>query len=311
MVGTGLWLYRHTLKRIAPIHAFGYRVGSTLIGVASRITGFHTMEDEALGWRLEVLTGSCESETVTFVKRLVKPGMTVLDLGAHVGYYTKMFSRLVGESGRVVAFEPNPRTISFLKRNVGKLRNVTIVEAAASDHEETVSLYDSLPGSGGASLRRDEGLVDALRKHLNGHEICPRVVKHFPGYVYTVKAIPVDSYLSQAGIEGVDLIKMDIEGSEFRAICGMENTLRVSKKLSLVMEFNPRALKAFGVKPLDVYTRLRQLNLNVMQIIEDGTLRSLSDLGTVQDLISMLLDVPTGKQVNLLCQKGYGGGVSA
>ena len=59
-----------------------------------------------------------EWESLVWVRRLVRPGMTVLDLGAHIGYYTRIFSRWSVPSGTVLAFEPNPENLEVLRRNL-------------------------------------------------------------------------------------------------------------------------------------------------------------------------------------------------
>ena len=84
---------------------------------------------ESGGKVLRVLGGTYEPEQTRAFEELVKPGDTVLDVGAHVGYYTLLSSVLVGASGRVFAFEPNPRNYHYLDQHVylNRCRNVTTV----------------------------------------------------------------------------------------------------------------------------------------------------------------------------------------
>ena len=69
-----------------------------------------------------------EPDTVNYFNMAVKPGMTAIDVGAHVGYYTLLFSRLVGEAGEVFAFEPEADNFEMLQRNIAlnRPRNVTL-----------------------------------------------------------------------------------------------------------------------------------------------------------------------------------------
>ena len=59
-------------------------------------------------------------------KNIIKPGMRVLDLGANIGFYTVLFSKLVGENGKVFAFEPDPKNFKYLEGNIKTLHNVIV-----------------------------------------------------------------------------------------------------------------------------------------------------------------------------------------
>src|SRR3989344_1154319 len=71
------------------------------------------------GWRekIAMLGGSYERETGVLLREIVKPGMTVVDIGAHIGYFTRLLSKAVGPGGRVFAFEPEPENFSLLYLN--------------------------------------------------------------------------------------------------------------------------------------------------------------------------------------------------
>ena len=153
IVKGGIWLYRRTLKRIKPLRHLGYAAGGLAVSVISSAKQFEVLEDDPLSWRLKLLVGAWESETVEIVRGIAKPGMTALDLGAHVGYYTTLLSKLVGDAGWVIAFEPHPRTVAKLRHNVCQLKNVTVEQVAVGGEEGDDVLYDFLPASGGSSLR--------------------------------------------------------------------------------------------------------------------------------------------------------------
>src|SRR6266436_706615 len=84
--------------------------------------------------------GSYEYEKRKLFEELVGPGDVVYDIGAHVGFYTLLASVLVGHTGRVVAFEPSPRNLAYLRRHLAmnRLNNVTVVEGAVYDHDGEV-----------------------------------------------------------------------------------------------------------------------------------------------------------------------------
>lgn len=135
--------------------------------------------------------------------RLVRCGMTVYDLGAHVGFYTLLFSRLVGPVGVVHAFEPVPRNISYLKRHLrlNGAKNVRVQECAVTRQTGTVA-FDS---SSGVSTGR---VVPCTAPEMN-----------------QVPAVSLDDFIYARGHESPDLIKMDIEGGETDVLAGMSRLL--------------------------------------------------------------------------------------
>jgi FkbM family methyltransferase len=167
-----------------------------------------------LSWRLgrgkvlRVLLGTYEpAQTERFVD-LVRPGAQVLDVGAHVGYYTLLSARLAGSSGRVAAFEPSPANLAALKANVAgnRLANVTIVEAAVAGAVGT-ACFDLAHGSGTGHLTAAAGLevpTVALDGWCAAHEFAP------------------------------DVIKMDIEGAEAEALPAAVETLRRCRPVLLL-----------------------------------------------------------------------------
>ena len=110
---------------------FGWLAASVDPATGAVVHGFPIALDKGDSLGLS-LFGSFEPEQTALVETLVKPGDTVVDLGAHIGYYTLLFAKLVGPSGHVVAFEPSPASCAILRRNVASngLANVTIVNAA-------------------------------------------------------------------------------------------------------------------------------------------------------------------------------------
>ncbi|MCL4541897.1 MAG: FkbM family methyltransferase [Chloroflexi bacterium] len=89
-------------------------------------------------------------------ERMVKPGMVVFDIGANAGFYTLLASTLVGEGGKVYAFEPVPRNLHYLRRHLAlnAVHNVTVLEAAVSDRDGFLAFRESLDGAQG---KIDEG----------------------------------------------------------------------------------------------------------------------------------------------------------
>ncbi|MFW6078443.1 MAG: FkbM family methyltransferase [Gemmatimonadota bacterium] len=148
---------------------------------------------------LRVLGGSYEPEQTRRFEASVLPGGTVLDIGAHVGYYTLLASDLVGDTGTVWAFEPNPRNARFLRRHVeiNRCGNVRIVEAAVSDRGGAAR-FAAGSGSGTGRLA-DAGALE-------------------------VRTVRLDEYCARHGI-APSVLKIDVEGGELAALRGARDLL--------------------------------------------------------------------------------------
>jgi FkbM family methyltransferase len=276
---SGLSLYRKTLKRIRPIHiALHWASTRLLIPLLQMMTGFKTMPDDPFWFRLELLINRHEKETIAQIDKLVKPGMVVLDIGAHVGYYARRCARLVGDEGRVVCFEPHPRTFKMLTNNVSRYGNVLAAQVAVADQEGTAELYDYLMMSASGSLHYDEALRDLQKAHTSDGDVAPRLARDLPVEKFTVRTTPVDNLLAEQGIERVDVIKMDIEGAEIIALRGMRKTIQNADRLHLIMEYNPQALHASGLQPEAALQEVTAMGFSLVYAIEtDGTLTNFTD----------------------------------
>jgi FkbM family methyltransferase len=144
--------------------------------------------------------GSWETELIERVSKNVKPGFSVVDIGAHIGYYSLLLSRLVGPTGNVIAFEPVPMNFDFLRENL-RLNNCTNIEPvnrAVLDHHQQIRIAipenDPLPV--GVSFANPDNKGDAL-----------------------VEAVSLDEFLL-GRTERVDFLKVDAEGAEDKVLDG-------------------------------------------------------------------------------------------
>lgn len=137
----------------------------------------------------------------------IAPGMTVYDVGAHIGYHTILMSMLVGAEGKVYAFEPNPRNLMALQANVqaNARTNVTIIDQAVSDATQLLQFatFDySLVGH----IATDATPADAKLIEL--------------------QATSLDEFVFLDGNPAPDLIKVDVEGAEGQVFFGMRRILQ-------------------------------------------------------------------------------------
>ncbi len=165
-----------------------------------------------------------EHLALSALRRLVRPGDTVIDVGANVGVYTLRLAHLVGPSGRVFAVEPEPGNLALLRENVERNghANVTVLPVAASDHDGEAEL----------SLSPDNQGDHRVIPGAGGRASVP------------VRAARLDGLLADAG--PVSLIKLDVQGAEGLALAGLERTLARSPDAALLFELWPWGLEAAG-----------------------------------------------------------------
>jgi FkbM family methyltransferase len=148
--------------------------------------------------------GVYECEKQRAFERLVRPGHVLFDLGANVGFYTLFASRLVGDGGRVIAFEPAKRNIAYLHRHLGmnRIANCEVIEAAVSWKDGT-AFFDvsTLPVTGHISRKAAE----------SGYEVA---------------TVALDKLFQDGAIPSPNVIKCDIEGGEYDALVGAREILR-------------------------------------------------------------------------------------
>lgn len=186
-----------------------------------------------------------EEKEVERVKRVIKRGDTVLDIGANVGYYTLLMARLVGDTGKVYAFEPDPLQFYYLKKNVIKngYRNVVLVNKAVSDHNGTGHLF----------------LCDL---NTGNHKIydCGRNREYID-----VDTVTLDALFPNRE-KNIGFIKIDVEGAEPAVINGMERLIDKHDHLEMITEFNPLYLRDFGTGPVEYLNLLREKDFVIYDI---------------------------------------------
>ncbi len=289
---TSLALYRKTLKRIRPAHLALHRLmGRLILPGLERALDFKTIADDPFWFRLELLTGQHETETRSALERLAQPGMTALDIGAHIGYHTRLLSRRVGKEGAVIALEPHPGTFQTLRHNTRDQPNVTARQLAAAETSGSAELHDYLMMSASGSLHYDEALARQQQAQMGAGDVAPRQAGDFQPQRFNVETVAIDDCLDQLGFERVDIVKMDIEGAELGALRGMRRTIANSPGLALVMEYNPSALKAFGHEPVSALDEARRLGFGQIEAIEaDGSLTDWGDAALVAREAARLQD---------------------
>ncbi len=179
-----------------------------------------------------------ELNETNFIKNLIKRGNTVLDIGANIGYYTLLFAKLVGETGKVYSFEPDPRNYLLLEKNiqVNNYKNIITEKKAISNKSEKSVLYVT-ENSAGSSMRNTN--TEGVNK-------------------IEIDVIKLDDYFKMESIIP-DFIKIDIEGYELNALKGMEAILQSSNKTKIMIEYNPLTKKHLSYDPMNSLNFLAEL----------------------------------------------------
>jgi FkbM family methyltransferase len=201
--------------------------------------------------------GVYEKAETRFFQSACRDGMTFLDVGANLGYYTALAARAVGPNGRVLAVEPDPDSFGYLEQTIAAnaVGNVEAFPVAASDAPAILPLYISTDNRGDNRLYASD-------------EERPQVA---------VKARPLDALLRENKIDTVDLIKIDVQGYEPKVIAGLRETITASPNLTLLTEFWPQGIDEAGEDANEFLQTLRELGLTLHELQPDGSLAELTD----------------------------------
>jgi FkbM family methyltransferase len=188
------------------------------------------------------------------IATLIKEGDIVVDIGANQGQYTIFLSKLVGQKGKVYAFEPDPRNFLILKHRTRKLKNVIIERSAVGNKKSKVKFYlDKFMGM--STIYKDAGAS--------------------PITCLEIDMVSLDDYFK--GFKGdIALIKMDVQGSEPLVLNGMKDLIKKVKVL--IFEFWPLGIKAAGFDPFSFIERMISNNFELIYIDENFNSFNINEL---------------------------------
>jgi len=177
--------------------------------------------DAGVSWELYKV-GIREPFITSFLQKEIKEGDVIVDIGANIGYYALLESKLVGEKGKVYAIEPVPESVNLLKKNISLNRrsNIEVFQLAIGGRITTDYIYIS-PALNVSSL---------IKPKAN------RFIKKIK-----IKVTTLDEFLKDKPFP--TLIRMDVEGYEIEIIKGMRNILESNKPLKILIEIHPHIIK--------------------------------------------------------------------
>ena len=224
------------------------------------------------------LRGVYEPLETRIAEKLVTPGGCVVDIGANIGYYTLLCARRAGSAGQVYAFEPAPENFSLLQQNIHRngYRNVQLENAAVSNVTGNLTLFISQENHGDH------------RVYASGSDDRQQV---------SIRAVRLDDYFADDP-PLIDLLKLDIQGAEGRALEGMKTLLQCRPPRAILTEFWPLGLRRAGTNPADMLRLLEATGYQLALIDERrGEPVSIS----TSELLGQFTEA-NGHQTNLLAR---------
>jgi len=193
-----------------------------------------------------ILKNRTDKREIEVIRAYLKPGHTVLDIGANIGFYSQMLSDIVGSSGMVYSFEPDKQNFERLKANCGHLSNVELVNKAVSNETGLLKIYTS------PMLNVD-------------HRTYP--VDNYDA-VLEIESVCGDDFF-QSG-KKIDFIKIDIQGFEVSAFKGMKRILTENPHLVIVSEYWPYGLNKAGASTADLFSIFWNAGFSIFLIKYNG-----------------------------------------
>jgi FkbM family methyltransferase len=187
--------------------------------------------------------GLMGTEEARLLKKLIQPGMRILDVGANIGLYTLDCARLTGPSGRVFAFEPEPNLFSALQEN------------CAANHAVNVIPFQCAAGAvnGRAILQR--GTFNSGDNRLGPAKADGQSIEMEIARLDEVLLVPT-----------VDFIKIDVQGHELAALSGMEQLIALSPDVKVLFEFGPAGLRAANTSPESLLDFFRERGFHLYEV---------------------------------------------
>lgn len=237
-------MMEHVVGAMRPIHFRGkLRLLEGLVPHAGvrRATVHGYQMDLDLGEAIQrwIYMGAFEPTETALVREQLRPGMTFLDVGANVGYFSLLAASRVGPRGRVVAIEPSAHAFSRLNATVeaNHIEQVEAFQMGLSDAAGKLPLYVQDDEDGFHSPTMAEG----------------------GGRPVMVPVGELGIFLDEHRIESVDLMKMDVEGHEAHVLRGGREALAAGRVRSILCEFNGHWLERQGSSAEELYRLFAEL----------------------------------------------------
>ena len=222
------------------------------------------------------ITNIHEKTETELVKQEIHEGDYVVDVGAHIGYFSLIFSKIVGKQGKVFSFEAEPSNFEILKKNLeeNNIQNVICENIAISDKIGKIKLFTSESSTGN------------------------RLFSSKGSNFIEVESNTLDNYFGTK-IKNIKFIKLDIQGGEPLAIKGMEKIIENNNSLKIMLEWWPNGIKKLGENPESHLELLEGVGYQILEI--DDKNRKIIPTN-IKELVKKYSNTKI-EDINLLCKK--------
>jgi FkbM family methyltransferase len=202
-----------------------------------------------------------EPEVAAILMRTLKPGDTVLDVGANVGFFSVLAGALIGEEGRVFCFEPDPENSFRLQENLllNRLGTAEVINAPVSNQLGQVEFYLNKDNKGGNALW-NPGLFPGNDQSL----IAPEAI--------SMQATTLDHVAEQHDLQKIKLIKIDTEGSEQLVLEGAEQILAGARVPFIIAELHEFGLAQNGHTQASLRCLMKSRGYDTFALSKDGAM---------------------------------------
>jgi len=232
-----------------------------LLNFTSFIKKYWVVERDEIQYKLDIskvidfaifARGGWEQNTLRFLKNYLKPGHVVIEVGSNIGAHTLLIGKLVSSSGLVFAIEPTDFAHKRLVENL-----------ALNPKIENIQVFKALVSNSSLEVPRLEINADWSLDHLQDSEILVNPL-----------VITIDQLVQNSKVERIDLLKIDVDGYDFKVLCGATNSIARFKPV-VFCELCEYALNAQNDSIADIFKLFDSLGY-ICENEQDGTLLTLN-----------------------------------
>jgi FkbM family methyltransferase len=237
------------LRRLKISHLFTIRTSGTELRFYPAVWNMHLWENP-----------DKFKEDIDLLYRYLRPGNTVIDLGANVGLITLVAAKIIGSRGQVYSFEPHPKTYTFLAGNIrhNRASNVETYNVALGDHDGAVKFSDGLPDDGNHIILNGAGIKVPVNR--------------------------LDTLLPK--LTTVHLLKIDVEGFEKFVFDGAHRILSATR--CIYLESSSNLFARYGYTCADVFSQLKGKGFSLYRLAGPDSLRAIRDTYASQEIENLI-----------------------
>lgn len=195
--------------------------------------------------------GTWDRRGLNFLRNYLKKDDVFIDVGANIGAYSLVASKIVGKGGRIHSFEPVTKVFERFGENIrlNNMTNITANQKAVYNTSDIISIFvSSVENAGMSSVFHHDSESGIIEK---------------------VQAITIDDYVDKMNLQRVNMIKIDIEGAELFALQGMQNTLKKFRPITII-EISEDVLKNSNQSGLEVSDFMKSMGYEQKRIFKCG-----------------------------------------